>query len=165
MNVITSCIYEKCKMAAIFSWLTFGPNWCNPARRAIAPLAVPLWMNPSHSCYQDGRRKGCGRLCYDFPPCSSGSSPSGKRRPIRDGGFATRISSNVRPQDPHGGGGGVQHGSQPPGVSYCVDRGPPLSPRAVPQLVPVRVSVCCRRLLGRRPRPMLLMWSLLMLPL
>ena len=42
-------------------------------------------------------------------------SRRGKRRLIWEGGFATRISNNVRPQDL--GGGGVQHGSQPPGRS------------------------------------------------
>ena len=36
-----------------------GMRWCGSpvARRAIAPLAVPLWMNPSCSCYRDRRRR------------------------------------------------------------------------------------------------------------
>ena len=70
------------------------------------------------SFYAAGREGGedSGWLCYDFTPSSSGASPSGKRGLIRGGGGGvdTRISSNVRPQDPRGGGG-VQHGSPFPG--------------------------------------------------
>ena len=96
-----------------------GIWWCVfPAlSRTIAPIIVPLWMTPSRSCCRDGRRK---RLRVVFHP---GQQRSGKRRLIREGGFATRISNNVRPQDPRGGGG-VQHGLQPPGTEWRCGQGP-----------------------------------------
>ena len=61
-----------------------------------------------------------GWLYDDFTPDSSGASLSGKRRLIRGEGFATRISSNVRSQDPPGGGGcNTDHRS--PERSCCMD--------------------------------------------
>ena len=44
-----------------------------------------------------------GWFHYDFTQCGGEASSEGKRRLIRGEGFATRISSNVRPQDPGGG--------------------------------------------------------------
>ena len=53
----------------------------------------------------DGREGG-RRLCDDLTPTGCGTSPGGKRRLIRGGGSAARISNVIRPQDP--GGGEVQ---------------------------------------------------------
>ena len=44
-----------------------------------------------------------GWFRYDFTQCGGETSSDGKWRLIRGEGFATRISSNVRPQDPGGG--------------------------------------------------------------
>ena len=85
--------------------------------------------------------KGRGWFCDDFTPGSSGASPSGKRRLIREGGFVTRISNNVQPQDPGGGGGGATRiAAHRDEVAVCTGA-PPLPARVVPQSVPVRVSV------------------------
>ena len=43
------------------------------------------------------------KFCYDLTPGGDGASSYGKRRLIRGEGFATRISGNVRPQEPGGG--------------------------------------------------------------
>ena len=84
--------------------------------------------------------KGHGWLCDDFTPGSSGASPSGKQRLIREGGFATQISNDVRPQDP-GGGGGATRIAAPRDGAVVWTGAPPLPARVVPQSVPVRVSV------------------------
>ena len=98
----------------------------------------PTLDDPFHAAGMVGG-KGRGWLCDDFTPGSSGASPSGKRRLIREGGFTTRISNNVRPQDP-GGGGGCNTDRSPPGGVAVWTGAPPLPARVVPQSVPVRVS-------------------------
>ena len=49
-------------------------------------------------------RENAGWVYYD--PTSGGNGPSagGKRRLIWEEGFASRVSSHVRPRDPGGGG-------------------------------------------------------------
>ena len=42
-------------------------------------------------------------FCYDLAPGGDGPTGHGKRRLIRGEGFASRVSGNVRPQDPGGG--------------------------------------------------------------
>ena len=43
------------------------------------------------------------------PPSGSGASPSGKRKLIRGGGLAARISNITQPQDPGGGEAQLTH--------------------------------------------------------
>ena len=66
------------------------------------------WMSHFRLCSLDGRqrRRHPGWVYYD--PTSGGDGPSAgrKRRLIREEGFASRVSSHVRPQDSGGGGGG-----------------------------------------------------------
>ena len=52
-----------------------------------------------------GMEGGEGReqIHYDLSPCGSGEPPGGKRRMIRGGGSAARISNGTGPQDPGGG--------------------------------------------------------------
>ena len=47
--------------------------------------------------------EGGERIRYDLSPCGSGALPGGKRRLIRGGGSATRISNGTGPQDPGDG--------------------------------------------------------------
>ena len=77
--------------------------------------------------------KGRGWLCDDVTPGSSGVSPSGKRRLIRDGGFATWISNPW--------GGGCYTVRSPWDEAVVWTGAPPLPARVVPQSVLVRVSV------------------------
>ena len=78
------------------------------------------------------------RFHYDFTLGGGGASSNGKRRLIRGEGFATRISSNVRPQDP---GGGAPTIAAPWGVMNIeVTDAPELSVGGPPS-VPSRISV------------------------
>ena len=52
----------------------------------------------------DGGESG-RQLCDSLAPGGSGTLPGGKRRLIRGGGSASRISNGLRPQDPSGGEG------------------------------------------------------------
>ena len=65
--------------------------------RVMPQLVARLRMSRFRLCYQDAR------FCYDLTSGGDVASSHGKRRLIRGEGFATRISSNVRPQDPGGG--------------------------------------------------------------
>ena len=47
--------------------------------------------------------EGWRQLCHELTPSGSGTSLGGKRRLIRGGGSAARISNGIRPQDPGGG--------------------------------------------------------------
>ena len=49
-------------------------------------------------------REGREQICYDLPSCSGGAPLGGKRRLIRGGGSASRISNGTGPQNPGGGG-------------------------------------------------------------
>ena len=73
------------------------------------------------------------------PPGGDGASSHGKRRLIRGEGFATRISSNVRPQDP--GGGAPTLAAPRRMMDIDVTDAPELYGGGGPQLVPSRISV------------------------
>ena len=77
-------------------------------------------------------------LHYDFTPCGGGASSNGKRRLIRGEGFATRISSNVRPQD--AGGGAPTIAAPREVMDIEVTNSPQLSVGGPPS-VPSRISV------------------------
>ena len=73
-----------------------------------------------------------------YNPTLGGDGPGGKRRLIREEGFASRVSGHVRPQDP--GGGAVP--TVPPRRMTSDDvSGTPELSGGGPHLVPSRVSV------------------------
>ena len=48
-------------------------------------------------------RKDAGRICDDTTAGDNGPPAGGKRRLIREGGSASRVSIHARPRDPGGG--------------------------------------------------------------
>ena len=48
-------------------------------------------------------RKDVGRICEDTTASDNGPPAGGKRRLIREGGSASRVSNHARPRDPGGG--------------------------------------------------------------
>ena len=48
-------------------------------------------------------RKDAGRICDDTSAGGNGPPAGGKRRLIREGGSASRVSIHARPRDPGGG--------------------------------------------------------------
>ena len=48
-------------------------------------------------------RKDVGRICDDTTAIDDGPPAGGKRRLIREGGSASRVSDHARPGDPGGG--------------------------------------------------------------
>ena len=77
----------------------------------------------------------CPTLDESFPFILPGSTAEG------GGGFATRISSNVDPRTRGGGGVMTARIAAPRKGVTAWTGAPPLSPKAVPQSVPVGVSV------------------------
>ena len=70
--------------------------------RVMPQLVARLWMSRFCLCYLDGGGINSRGFCYDLTPGGDGAPSHGKRRLILGEGFATRISGNVRPQDPGG---------------------------------------------------------------
>ena len=66
-------------------------------------LGARLWMSRFRLCCRDGGRRKFWGVYYDPTPGGDGPTADEKRRLIRGEGFASRVSDNVRPQDPRGG--------------------------------------------------------------
>ena len=90
------------------------------------------------SCGKAGHRANPWWFLDDFTSYSSGPSSSGKRSLIRGEGFVTRISSNIRPQDP--GGGAARLAAPWERAKMDVMNSPEVSV-VEPQSVPFRISV------------------------
>ena len=99
-------------------------------------IVAPPWMNHFRLCCRDGGlRDDTGWFLDDFTSYGGGPSSSGKQSLIRGEGFVTRISSNIRPQDP---GGGAARLAASPGTR---EDGPCELSVVEPQSAPSRISV------------------------
>ena len=70
-----------------------GTEWCvSPGgSRVMQQHGAQTWTNPFRLCSQG--------IYYDPTPGGDGPSAGGKRRLIREEGFASRVSGHVRPPD------------------------------------------------------------------
>ena len=98
-------------------------------------------LDDTFSCHAAGMegREDTEWLCDDFTPGGGRASSSGKRR-TDPGGFATRISSKVRPKEPREGRGAARIPVPREGVDIGT-RNSSVSRVVGPQLVPSRISV------------------------
>ena len=81
-----------------------GMTWCvSPAgSRIMQQHDARTWMNHFRVCSQDGGQRRHRGIYYDPASCGNGPSAGGKRRLIWEEGFASLVSSHVRPRDPGG---------------------------------------------------------------